>query len=317
VSIPVLNDADILPLLEMGELIGVMEGFLRAEHAGATVTPPRHRVAFEPHGSLVFTVGGIESSEESLAGFRVYDTFPQSSGSAQLVAVWNSSSGRLLGIVAGDELGAWRTGALGGVAVKYMGREDARTCAVLGTGRQARTQLLAAAAVRDVSDVRVYARDETRRRTFADEMSQALQLEVRPVSSPEAALREAAIVLCATNSPVPILQTSWLAPGAHVNSVGPKVASAHELPLDIAERITLLATDSPRQIESYSEPYFLEGSAVWPKLRNLAGLVIESDRVARENGDVSLFCSVGLAGTEVAVAAHVLSRHARKSNGMS
>ena len=284
-----------------------MEGFLRAKRSGATVAPPRHRVAFEPHGSLVFTVGGIEAGEASLAGFRAYDTFAQHAEPAQLVAVWNSTSGQLLGVVVGDELGAWRTGALGGVAVKYLSHEAARTCAVIGTGRQARTQLLAAATVRDLSDVRVYGRDEARRRAFAEEMSQALQREIRPVSSPEAALREAAIVLCATNATTPVLQTRWLAPGAHVNSVGPKLASAHELPRDIAGRITSLATDSPEQIESYSEPYFLAGSSAWPRLRDLAA-VAESG-AAREGGDVSLFCSVGLAGTEVAVAAHVLSRH--------
>jgi ornithine cyclodeaminase len=313
VNIPVLNDDDILPLLDMRELIGVMENFLRAGRSGATVAPPRHRVAFEPHGSLVFTAGGIECGESSLAGFRVYDTFAQNPESAQLVGVWNSSSGQLLGLVVGDELGAWRTGALGGVAVKHMSAADARTCAVFGTGRQARTQLLAAAAVRDLTDVRVYGRDAARRRAFAEEMSQALQREIRPVSTPEAALREAAVVLCATNSTTPVLQTRWLAAGAHVNAVGPKLASAHELPLDIAERIGSLATDSLPQIESYPEPYFLAGSSAWPRLNDLAG-VAAGNGAARAGRDLSLFCSVGLAGTEVAAAAHVLSRYRSAAN---
>jgi ornithine cyclodeaminase len=215
----------------------------------------------------------------------------------------------LLGIIVGDLLGAWRTGALGGVAVKYLSRADAQTCAVIGTGNQARTQLLGTLAARNLGDVRVYSRDEERRKAFAAEMSSELHCPVRPVGSAFEAIADADIVLCATNSPEPVLDVQWLAKGTHVSTVGPKVLSSHELPRDIGSWATVVATDSIEQMQSYKEPYFLDGISGMPQLHSLAGLASGNKIIRREDETNTLYCSVGLAGTEVAIAAHIIARY--------
>lgn len=308
--ISILTDENILPLLDMQDLIPLMEEFLRARHAGETVAPPRHSVEFPPFGRLVFTIGGMNNADRSLAGFRVYDTFPTADGEldAQTVAVWDSKRGALLGLVVGWALGAWRTGALGGVAIKYMSRQDAHCCAILGSGKQARTQLLAAAVCRSLTEVRVYSRNPERRRQFADEMTCLTGLDVQPVASAREAVEQADLVLCATSSPTPVLETSWLSPGAHVNTLGPQVLSAHQLPIDIAGRVTLLAADAVEQVKTHREPYFLAGTAVWNQLQDLATLVAVPGPTRSDDG-ISLFCSSGLAGTEVLAAAHLLERY--------
>ena len=308
--IPVLTDEDILPLLDMRDLIALMEEFLRARRSGNAVAPPRHSVEFAPFGRLVFTIGGLNTAALSLAGFRVYDTFPTADGEfdAQTVAVWDSRRGALLGMIVGWALGAWRTGALGGVAIKYMSRHSARRCAVLGSGRQARTQLLAAAACRSLTEVRVYSRDPERRRQFATELSGMTNLDVQPVASARDAVEQADLVLCATNSKTPVLEANWLSPGTHVNTLGPQLLSAHQLPVDIAGRVTLLAADAVEQVKSQPEPYFLAGSTVWNQLQDLATLIAVT-RPTHVEDDISLFCSSGLAGTEVLVAAHLLERY--------
>lgn len=311
--VPVLTDDDVGPLLDMRALVAVIEDFLRAQHSGTAVTPSRHRVGFEPYGNLVFTIGGVSGDGlPPVAGFRVYETFAGSAQSVQIVAVWNSATGELLAIILGDALGAWRTGALGGVAVKYLSRPDAATCAVIGTGVQARTQLLGAAACRTLCDVRVYGRNPQRRRDFAAELAADLGIDVRAASSAREAVDGADIVLCATTAPRPVIETSWPAPGAHVNTVGPKRSSAHELPSDIGERAALVVTDSVDQLGAYGEPSFLANTAAWPALQNLAEVVGGASPVPRNRDALSLYCSVGLAGTEVAVAAHVLARWRRQ-----
>lgn len=307
--IPVLTDEDILPLLDMQELIPLMEEFLRARHSGHTVTPPRHNVEFAPFGELIFTIGGLNTADRALAGFRVYDTFPTAEGEfdAQTIAVWDTRRGALLGMIVGWALGAWRTGALGGVAIKHMSRPDARRCAVLGTGKQARTQLLAAAACRPLTEVRVYSRDTERRRRFAAELATLIERDVQPAASAREAVEQADLVICATNSKIPVLETNWLSPGTHVNALGPKISNAHELPADIAERVTFLVTDSIEQANSYSQPHFLAASAAWGQLQDLATLVAMPAPTRSEDA-ISLFSSCGLAGTEVLVAAHLLER---------
>jgi ornithine cyclodeaminase len=62
-------------------------------------------------------------------------------------------------------------------------------------------------------------------------------------------------------------------------------------------------------VESYPEPYLFAHTAAWNGSRDLAALVSAGTTPARPGEGISLFCSAGLAGTEVLVAAHVLERH--------
>jgi ornithine cyclodeaminase/alanine dehydrogenase-like protein (mu-crystallin family) len=48
-------------------------------------------------------------------------------------------------------------------------------------------------------------------------MKDKLQAEIVAVATAEEAVRDAEIVICATNSSTPVLQASWLAVHAHVS----------------------------------------------------------------------------------------------------
>jgi ornithine cyclodeaminase len=108
-----------------------------------------------------------------------------------------------------------------------------------------------------------------------------------------------------------VLETAWLKPGAHVNSVGPKFTGAHEMPLDIVEVCQVIATDSLAQATAYAKPFFIED------LDRVAGLdQIVAGRIngRRSENDITLFCSVGLAGTEVVLANELLRLKASNSD---
>ena len=67
--------------------------------------------------------------------------------------------------------------------------------------------------------VKVFRRDVEKLKDFAQEMSQLLQLEVRPVESARQAIDGADIILTATNSSVPVFDGNWLEAGQHVTSI--------------------------------------------------------------------------------------------------
>lgn len=192
-------------------------------------------------------MGGVQDSAP-IAGFRVYDTF-NGSHHSQIVAVWSTETAKLEGIVIGEKLGAIRTGAIGGVAIRHLSDADAATAGVVGSGLQARMQLVAAAAVRRLSHVRVYSRSEANRKAFAEEMQRYLGLDIEAVDSAAEAVRGADIVICATSSSVPVLRAKDLKPGAHINTVGPKTIEGHEIDLDVAKMAHRIATDSPNRCE--------------------------------------------------------------------
>ncbi len=302
--VKLLGDCDLVGHGVMARAIDVMELAFRARLDNKIVSPPRHHVSFGKHGDLIFTVGGI-LGEAPLAGFRVYDTF-QNSKQSQIVAVWSTKEGRLKGLVLGERLGAIRTGAIGGVAIRHLSSQNAKSVAVIGSGVQARTQLAAAAAVRAISTVRVHSRDVVNRNAFAEEMQRDLSVEVTPVDSVAKATMDADIVICATSSRIPILHTADLTPGTHVNTVGPKLVGGHEIGLDVADTAKIIATDAPEQTRAYVSPFFLAGTRHENRMVDLAELVSTPGKTRSSPEDITLFCSVGLAGTEVLLASALL-----------
>src|SRR5437899_924291 len=109
----------------MADAIATIEDAMREKAEGGLVAPPRFEVS-GGKGALVFTAGA-STKRKKVIGFRVYGRFRSSStDDNQMVSVFDSENGALKGIIVGGLIGAMRTGAIGGVAVKYMSRPDSK-----------------------------------------------------------------------------------------------------------------------------------------------------------------------------------------------
>lgn len=299
----ILKDEDLCPSAVMRGAIDALEAAFRAKAAGELVSPPRHHVSFPDRGDIVFTVGGIDG-ERPLAGFRAYETFAGGRHS-QIVAVWRADTAELQGVILGERLGQIRTGAIGGVAIRHLSVPAASMVGIIGSGAQARTQLIAAAAVRDIGSARVFSRNPRNCAAFAEEMQLELGIAVEPVTSAAKAVADADIVLCATSSDMPVIDASELKAGVHINTIGPKTLMGHELGVDVADIASIIATDSPEQTRAYASPFFLCGTMHEERILDLAAIVAGHAAGRTSSLDTTLFCSVGLAGTEVIVASAI------------
>lgn len=303
----ILSDDDVQRLADMGLAIDAIEAALKARAAGKFIAPPRSTVTFAERGSLVFTTGG-STGDPALAGFRVRSDFHSDKAiDDQIVAVWNIESARLEGLLFGQNVGSIRTGAIGGVAIRHMARPDATIAAVIGTGRQAATQIAAAARVRDLREIRVFSRSSENRAAFAEAMAARLGVSTLAAKSAQAAVDGADIVIVATNSKTPVIERDWLKTGVHINTLGPKTKNGAEIGVDIAQHAALLATDSPEQIASLAHPFFLAGTPAMDRMVDIAEIAVGHAPGRTEPKALSLFYSVGLAGTEVMVAAAILA----------
>lgn len=290
----VLTDTDVARDLTAEIAVAAARRALVDAYAGRLSAPPRARVELGGH-DFVFTAGGYADGP---VGFRAYGLWPGESD--QAVLVWDGH-GALTGVVAGGELGARRTGALGGVAADVLARADARRVAIIGSGRQAWSQLWAIAAVRPIAAVAIHSPTADHRERFAQRARTDLGLEAEAVASARAAARGADIVVLATRSETPVVEAGWIEAGAHVSTVGPKAASAHEAPPELADAATIVATDSPDQARASGEAFF-----TGRPLEHLGRLVAEPPR--RPADAVTLYCSTGLAGSEVVLADALLRR---------
>lgn len=274
--------------------VGPISKFVVADFEGHTTAPPRHSVDF-PDGRLVFTTGGFKQ----LAGFRAYETFdsPNRESEDQVVAAWDTDKCRLAGVSIGNRLGAIRTGVLGGIAVDCAIKPHGRnkfSCAIIGTGLQAETQLLGIEAQVDLEDIRIYSRDAGNRDEFAQRLhGKASNLTI--CHSAEDAIDGADIVVLATSSPVPVVHPSLLNEAAHITTVGPKFKDAQELPIDTVGN-RLLFSDSPQQIAGQGASHMLFEHPRSKEIQHLGQLITAGRR--REQTK-TLYLSAGLAGTEV------------------
>jgi ornithine cyclodeaminase/alanine dehydrogenase-like protein (mu-crystallin family) len=163
------------------------------------------------------TTGALERS--GFMGVRVSPTGELASGE-DLASVYDTHTGRLLCLMS-YPFGRLRVAATMTLAVRLLAAAGADTVGLIGTGRNARDLLRGICTDRQVSAVRVYSRDEQRRRAFAVDTAAELAIPVEPAASAEAAVAGAGIVLVATSSQEPVVTRGWLSvPGVLVASMG-------------------------------------------------------------------------------------------------
>jgi len=293
----VLTDDDVRDALGMRDVVKTMRLALRERAHGSLVAPPRWSLDVG-RGELVFTAGAAMGA--GTMGFRAYETLGRGPGHTQLVGVWNAESGTFDGVIVGDRVGLLRTAGLNGAAAEALARPDASTLGVLGTGPQARQGARAVCAVRDTEAVRVYSPTRDNRETFAERMPEKLDGAVEARDDPEPVGRGADVVYCATDSEDPVLEADWLTPGTHVHTLGPKSGGSYELPPAVFERADVVATDSLDQVAAYDDAGGFVVADWEERLVELGDLVVEG--VDRDPDALTVFCSVGLAGTEVLLA---------------
>jgi ornithine cyclodeaminase/alanine dehydrogenase-like protein (mu-crystallin family) len=307
----VLREDDVRAVLTMPDTVNVLEAAFRRQGLDQTCDQPRRRVLLPDGRGVLHTLsayvpgqpGHPELDGSGVLGLKAYTTFRE--GVRFVVLLSSGEDGRLLALVEADWLGQMRTGAASGVATHFMARPEAATLAVIGTGQQARTQLLAVCAVRPIQTVLTYGRDETRRAAFAAEMAGQAGIEVRAVASAEEAVRAADVVVTMTTARDPVLQGAWLQPGAHVNAAGANWATRREVDDATVERSAVVAVDSLEQARLEAGDLVLPaavGRFDWARAVEV-GQIVAGQVSGRPTSDaITLFKSVGIALEDVATA---------------
>jgi len=234
------------------------------------------------------------------------------------VLLFDAEGGELKAVIQADHLGRTRTGAASGVATKYLARPNASRVGLVGTGRQARTQLEAVTKVRQVSSTRVFGRDQDRRQQFCREMQGRLGIQVEPASSAEEVVRFGEVVITAISATEPVVFGEWLQPGTHVNAIGSNMANRRELDDSALARASLIAVDSLEQAREEAGD-LIQGFAHlgrgWESVVELSSVVSGSGPQRRFQDEITVFKSVGIALWDVAVAAYVYQQALQKGKG--
>lgn len=235
-----------------------------------------------------------------------------------LIPLFRIETGELVALIEADYVGQMRTGAASGIATKYLARKDSKVAAIIGTGLQSRTQMVAISSVMKLDRIQAYGRDVERRETFAKEMTERLGIPVEPAASGEDAVKDADVVTTSTTSSVPVLEGRWLRPGTHINAIGANFPQKHELDPEAVRRCNAIVADSREQSKLESGDLiqmYDDDNRRWRDVLEMADVVSGKVPGRRAETDITLFKSNGLAIEDVVVAGRIYEMAKEKGIG--
>ena len=159
-----------------------------------------------------------------------------------LVQLYSSETGELLAIFPDGVAQRMRVGSTNGLGVKYLARKDARRAALIGSGWQAGTQLLALLEARPIEEIKVFSLTKENREAFVAEMRRITGANIRACASAEECVEDVDIIMSATSSVVPVIKPEWLREGMHVTCI-----KSNELDGQVIDRCTRVFTHTNLQ----------------------------------------------------------------------
>ncbi|ROO89095.1 ornithine cyclodeaminase [Actinocorallia herbida] len=277
---------------------------LSAISDGTASAPPRV-AAFAPGGLLGAMPGYVPGLGLGAKLVSVFADPGHAGRSAHrgVVVLFDERDGSVLAVMDGEPITEVRTAAVATVAMRALARPGARRVAVIGTGSQAAAQVALLAALHPDLPLMVGGRRPSAAAALAARHPNGTSAGI------EDAVRAAEIVLCCTDARTPVLDHSWLVPGAHVGSVGG--FHGPEIPADTVASATLFA-EWPGAAASPLPAGAHELQGVPPERVTLLGDVLAGRHRGRvSESEITFFKSTGHAAFDVA-AAHVVHTRSRE-----
>jgi ornithine cyclodeaminase/alanine dehydrogenase-like protein (mu-crystallin family) len=318
-EVVVLSHTEVRELLPVSDCIEVMERALVDLTKGDVWHPLRTVMRPPQEPSLMGLMAAHRSAPKPDYGIKVVCIFPGNRARGLeshfgTVTLFDGDTGAPLAIVEAGAVTAIRTAAVSAVATRALARTDSTRLAILGAGIQSRAHLEALAAVRQFNSARIWGRTEAHARSVAEDANVPFPVEV--VSSAREAVADADVVATTTSSPEPIVARECFAPGAHINAVGSSVATAREID---AATVATAALFADRRESFYAEAgdYLLAADEIGPRevRAELGEVLTGAAEGRRDDEELTLFKSLGLAVEDLAAVEHLYRRATETGSG--
>jgi alanine dehydrogenase len=301
-----LSEDDVRRCLTMPALIEAMERALEAFSAGHIVQPVR--TSFDLRERAFIALMPAYDREQSVLATKTVSVIPENAGRGLATHLANISlvsgeTGELLAMMDGRLITEMRTAAVSAISVKYFARRGAAVLAILGSGVQARSHV---EALPGFEEVRAWSPNPHHLADFAEETG------VRAAVSAEEAVRDADVVVLATNSVTPVLDDEWVRPGAHVISLGAARPTQREIAPELVGRARLVVDSRDAAVMESGDivQAIAEGRITANDARLELGEVIAGTPGRLTDDEVTVFKSLGLAVEDLAAALLVYKANA-------
>ncbi|MEC1550351.1 ornithine cyclodeaminase family protein [Bacillus rugosus] len=320
----ILNTEDQKRLADMNEIIEWAAVSLKEFSADRTVTPIRSSLPFNGGQNTALVMPSVAQELGSL-GLKAVNVVPNNKKLGKktingVVMLSDFETGEPIALLDGSYLTMMRTGALSGVATKYLSCQASKKLCIIGTGEQAKGLVEAVLAVRDIEEILLYNRTEQKAQEFANDIRDKCNKRVQVYSDSNEAVREADIIVTTTNSSTPVFSQS-LKPGVHVNAVGSFRPSMQELPshaISQADKVVVesreAALEETGDLQVPINEGLFKGSDIYGEL----GQIVSGEYDGRVNDqEITVFKSVGLAVVDIVIARYFYQKAIENKVGTS
>jgi alanine dehydrogenase len=248
------------------------------------------------------------------------------------IVLLDPETGALLALLDGRYITEARTAAVSAVSSRLLARATASSLAIIGSGVQARSHLDALSRVHRLKQVTVWSPQKLHRDQFVAQAKTAMASEtglrsghdqvasrlrsdrdqveirsdIRAVDHAGEAVVGADIVVIASSSTTPVLESGWVKPGAHVISVGATRPNHREMDPELVARGRVFVDSRQAALVEAGDIVMgiQEGRFTAGHIVGEIGQLLGASRIAGRTSDaeITIFKSQGMAVEDVTAA---------------
>jgi len=307
-----LGRRDLEQVLGMKLAIPAVEAAFAAHGRGETVMPPKLYLPLPRYAGDFRAMPAYLAGSAGVKWVNMHPENPARHGLPSVMGVYvlsDPATAAPLAVMDGTLLTAYRTGAAGAVASKYLATKRPSTIGFVGCGVQARYLH--------------YAHRELYggfRALMADAVPEAAERFAQEVGGHSATVDQAAscdIVCTMTPSRKPVVFRSYVGIGVHINAMGADAPGKQELDPKILEEAVVVLDDFAQATESgeVNVPIH-EGRYAKERIHGTLGEIVAGRKKGREGMEITVFDSTGLAVQDLALARAAYDEARRRGLGV-
>ncbi len=309
-------------IIKIREVIEADREALNIYSNGSKNIPLRINLDIEGrNGKSLFMPG--YSKDANALGIKIVSVYPDNhkrglNNVPATMIMLDEQTGAISCMLDGTFLTELRTGAISGLATDLLSKKSSKNFLIIGTGGQAKTQIEAVLAVRDIKNIKVYGRNKDKAHKFVEAIKKELltnkNINIEVSKDLDKDVSEADIITTVTTSYEPVFNGSKIKEGTHINAVGSYTKEMSEIPKEAILKADLVYVDT---IDAFTESgdfhkYNFDKSIVTGEI----GELIANKKIGRENeSQISFFETTGNAILDIVVAKKIYESAVKKNLG--
>ncbi len=316
----ILSGPDIEKLITMPSALRIAEQAFRAKAQGRIQMPAKIYLRLDKYqGDFRAMPAYIEGVEA--CGIKWVNVHPENKKHGlpsvmAMIIINDPKTGLPLAVMDGTYITNLRTGAAGGIAAKYLARENSSRIALVGCGAQAQTQLMALSEIFDLETVFLYDCVKSQPEIFLKK-TRYLGLRMSALENIPDCLKNADIVVTTTPSRKPIVKPQWIEKGTHINAIGADAPGKQELETGILKKAKVVVDDITQAIHSGEINVPMTRKTITRKNihADLGDIITGKKQGRASREEITVFDSTGLAILDVAIADFVWRQAIKEGAG--